>query len=109
MKNAHEASGGEEVTLRWSVTDRQALIMIKNRGHINNADLDGVFSQPFYTTKIGHAGLGLSIARRYAGYLGGVTKGLSLHGYTIVTICLPLTQNENISLHKERESQCPPY
>jgi hypothetical protein len=109
LKNAHETSAGERVTLRWSVTDRQALIMIKNRGHINNADLDGVLSQPFYTTKIGHAGLGLSIARRYAGYLGGTIKGLSLHGYTIVTICLPLTQNENISLHKERESQCPPY
>ncbi|MCX6833068.1 MAG: HAMP domain-containing sensor histidine kinase [candidate division Zixibacteria bacterium] len=109
LKNAHEASGGEKVTLRWSVADRQALIMIKNRGHINNADLDGVLSQPFYTTKIGHAGLGLSIARRYAGYLGGTIKGLSLHGYTIVTICLPLTRNENISLDKERESQCPPY
>ena len=107
LKNAHEASDGEKVTLRWSVTDRQALIMIKNRGHMNNADLDGVLSQPFCTTKSGHAGLGLSIARRYAGYLGGVIKGLSLHGYTIVTICLPLTQNENISLHKERESQCP--
>ncbi len=109
LRNAHEASGSEKVTLRWSVADRQALIMIKNRGQINNADLDGLFSQPFYTTKIGHAGLGLSIARRYAGYLGGVIKGLSLHGYAIVTICLPLTQNENISLHKERESQCPPY
>jgi len=108
LRNAHEASAGETVTVRWSVTDRQALIMIKNRGHINNADLDGVFSQPFYTNKSGHAGLGLSIARRYAGYLGGVIKGLSLHGYTIVTICLPLTQNENISLHKERESQCRP-
>ncbi|TFH60893.1 MAG: HAMP domain-containing histidine kinase [Candidatus Zixiibacteriota bacterium] len=109
LRNAHEASDGEGVTLRWSVADRQALIMIKNRGHINSADLDGVFSQPFYTTKLGHAGLGLSIARRYAGYLGGVIKGVSLHGYTIVMICLPLTQNENISLHKERESQCPPY
>ena len=108
MRNAHEASVGEKVTLRWSVADRQALIMIKNRGYINYADLDGVFSQPFYTTKIGHAGLGLSIARRYAGYLGGVIKGLSLRGYTIVTVCLPLTQNENISLYKERESQCPP-
>jgi len=107
LKNAHEASDGEKVTLRWSVTDRQALIMIKNRGHMNNADLDGVLSQPFCTTKSGHAGLGLSIARRYAGYLGGTIKGLSLHGYTFVTICLPLTQNENISLHKERESQCP--
>ena len=109
LRNAHEASVGEKVTLRWSVADRQALIMIKNRGYINNTDLDGVFSQPFYTTKIGHAGLGLSIARRYAGYLGGVIKGLSLRGYTVVTICLPLTQNRNISLHKERESQCPPY
>jgi signal transduction histidine kinase len=89
--NAHEASGGDKVTLRWSMADRQALIMVKNRGSINSADFDTVFSQPFYTTKIGHAGLGLSIARRYAGYLGGVIKGLSLHGYTVVTICLPLT------------------
>jgi hypothetical protein len=109
LRNAHEAAGGEKVTLRWSVADRQALIMIKNRGHINSADLDGVFSQPFYTTKIGHAGLGLSIARRYAGYLGSVIKGLSLHGYTVVTICMPLNQNESIYLYKERESQCPPY
>lgn len=109
LRNAHEVSGGEKVTLRWSVADRQALIMIKNRGHINDADFDSLFSQPFYTTKTGHAGLGLTIARRFVGHLGGMIKGLSLHGYTIVTICLPLTQNENISLHKERKSQCPPY
>ena len=40
------------MTVRWSVVDRQALILIKNRGEIDAADFDGIFSRPFYTTKI---------------------------------------------------------
>lgn len=109
LKNAHEASAGDAVTLSWSVADQQAQIMIKNRGHINSTDFDTLFDRPFCTTKSGHTGLGLSIARRYASYLGGNIRGMSLRGYTIVTIGLPLARNENISLDKERESQCPPY
>jgi signal transduction histidine kinase len=110
LKNAHEASGGEKVTLCWNVTDQHAVVAIKNRGQIIDADFDGIFSQPFYTTKAGHAGLGLNIARRYAGYLGGVIHGLSRDGYTTVTIYLPFTPNKNNSLYnKEKESQCPPY
>ncbi len=109
LGNAHETSSGEGVTLRWSVTDGQVLIMIKNRGEIKDDEFDEVFSQPFYTTKSGHSGLGMSIARRYAGVLGGVIRGISLHGYTIVTIRLPLAQSENVDLHKERELQCPPF
>lgn len=95
LRNAHEAANGEPVTLRWSVSEKQALIMIKNRGEINGTDFETVFSEPFYTTKGSRSGLGLAIARRYAGHLGGTVKGLSLHGHTVVTICLPLTQTEN--------------
>jgi signal transduction histidine kinase len=109
LRNAHEDSDGKTVTLRWCVTDRQALIMIKNAGQVKGADIDNIFDQAFRTTKSGHAGLGLCIARRYAGYLGGTIKGLSMYGYTIVTICLPLVRNENILPDRERESQCPPY
>lgn len=109
LKNAHENSAGETVTLRWCVTNRQALIMIKNLGQVKGGDVDNIFNQPFRTTKSGHAGLGLCIAQRYAGHLGGSVIGLSLQGYTIVTICLPLARNENTIPDRERESQCPPY
>ncbi len=108
LHNAHEASPPtERVTVRGSIVDRQALIFIKNRGEIAAADFDGSFSRPFYTTKAGSSGLGLCIARRYATLLGASIRGLSLHGYTIVNLCLPLTQDDIISQPIERESQCP--
>jgi signal transduction histidine kinase len=103
LKNAHESIGGGSVSLRWSIAERQILIMIRNRGHIQTADFENTFCQPFITSKSGHAGLGLNVARRFACHLGGSIKGLSLHDYTIVTICLPISPNDIINTYNERE------
>ncbi len=109
LRNAHEASGNGQVSLRWCVADSRATILIKNTGEIAENDFDSTFVQPFQTTKSGHAGLGLTIARRYVGYLGGTMRAVSSHGHTIVTISLPLIRDEQKNQNIERESQCPPF
>jgi signal transduction histidine kinase len=94
LNNGYEAGGAEPISVRWSIAHSRAAILIKNRNRAESDEFPDKFFQPFFTSKQDHSGLGLAIAREYATALGGTIKGVSLRGYTVVALCLPISQKE---------------
>jgi signal transduction histidine kinase len=91
IENAAEAGGAAGIDVRGRAEPRRYSFVITDDGPGTELSLDQA-SEPFFTTKEGHAGLGLAIARRVARRFGGdielgpsaTTKGL------VASLQLPL-------------------
>ena len=96
IENAAEAMG-ERGRLLASVreADERVLVVLEDSGPgIAEKERENVFA-PFYTTKPGHAGLGLNLARRVARRQGGdLELGRGAAGGCSVTFALPALQRE---------------
>ena len=72
VENAVEATGlSGEVVIRAAPVAARYSIQVEDAGAGVHESQRGAVLEPFYTTKPGHAGLGLNIARRIAERYGG--------------------------------------
>ncbi len=100
--NAIEASPTGNVSLRWHVKNSRLIIILKNDGVVPSDHKYGDFLQPFFTTKAGHTGLGLNIARRATEALGGTLRPISVHEQTMLAVSIPLQLEDLTNSHTER-------
>lgn len=90
VKNAIEA-GAQLITLRASATDSRVVIEIENDGSPLAADISRRIFTPFFTTKPGGTGIGLSLSRHIVMANGGTLSLTSspASATTRFTITLP--------------------
>lgn len=101
VDNAVEAGGSGEVQIGWRAGEEHVTLTITNR--LNSSQtIDKRASEPFFTGKPGHAGLGLPIALRYAAVQDGSTELLVHGGEAMAVLRLRLSDNGNNDLHVER-------
>jgi C4-dicarboxylate-specific signal transduction histidine kinase len=95
VENAVEATGGKgHVSVGGSREDGRVIIQVVDDGPgiVEAQRIEAL--RPFFTTKPGHAGLGLSIATRIARrYHGELALGTSAKGGVAGTIALPMAED----------------
>ena len=93
IKNAVEACGENPEILISATSDHPGhifLISVRDNGSGISPDaIDNIFV-PFFTTKNGGSGIGLSLSRQIISMHGGSIKVASEPGSTTFTIMLPL-------------------
>ena len=87
LRNAAEAAPGGDVRVALETTPEGLTVCVRDGGP-GFAGVEDPFL-PFLTTKTRHLGLGLSIARKVAGRLGGTVAGKN-DGGAVVTLFYPL-------------------
>lgn len=97
LENAVDAvgargSGGVRVDARPEADGRVAIAVIDEGGGIAPDAKDRML-EPFFTTKPGHQGLGLSIARRIASRWGGSLEVAAVPGGVQATLRLPAAES----------------
>ena len=99
LNNAVEANGGEIQASCGIVADRVRL-QITNPAPDLSERWRPRYGEPFFTTKPGHTGLGVVIARRYAKLFGGTIKVENALDEVTVTLSLPRYLPKDISAAK---------
>jgi signal transduction histidine kinase len=95
IENASEAMDGMgSITLRGERDDARVRIMVIDGGPgISVTDCTRVLS-PFFTTKQGHSGLGLNVARRATRRFGGDVSVEPTASGACVVLTLPIAEDE---------------
>lgn len=97
LENALEAvreREGAAITVETMLREGEALAVVHDSGEgIAAADLARIYD-PFFTTRAGHLGLGLYLARKLAEECGGTLACESAPGSTRFTLKLPLLEME---------------
>jgi signal transduction histidine kinase len=96
--NAVQAmTGAGEIVLAARQYDSSVVISVRDQGPgINQEDLDKIFN-PFYTTKDGGTGLGLSVVYQIVNQHGGlVTAERNPAGGMTFSLTIPLNQRRDV-------------
>lgn len=105
VRNAVEAGAPtREVHVTVSLEDRTAVIAVTDTA-LTTRPVDARAFEPLYTTKRGHAGLGLSIAKQVVEAQGGTIDIEGSEIGTTVRIRLPLVVSESIDSLTRPEPQ----
>lgn len=93
IKNAHDSTSNDEITVKLSQEDEKIKISFINHGEpIENTDKDKIFEQG-YTTKEEGWGIGLSVCKKFVGSQFGTLELVkSDNCETIFSLSLPLAQ-----------------
>jgi signal transduction histidine kinase len=93
LENAVEASGdGATIDLSAREDGDCLVVTVRDEGEgIPESAMDRIF-EPFSTTKEGHAGIGLNIARRIARRHGGDLSVIPAPRGTVATLVIPLAE-----------------
>jgi signal transduction histidine kinase len=99
LNNAVEAQGGE-VQVNCGIVTDEVRLQITNFLPASSDNWRQRFGEAFFTTKPGHTGLGVVIARRYAKLFGGTIKVENTLDEVSVTLSLPRYLPKDISAAK---------
>ncbi len=99
LNNAVEANGGE-VQVSCGIVADEVQLRITNPAPDSAESWRPQYGEPFFTTKPGHTGLGVVIARRYAKLFGGSIELENTLTEVTVTLSLPHYRPKDISAAK---------